>query len=171
MRLRTLFGYPESRGGARLVLEHDSGAESLAIGEHDLLNAADRLAVLDRHESDSDFVTRLECLLAPAEVDHVRRIASLGRPVYDVALVILGIKLQKAMRIGPKPFRYRCFHGGPFRRVVCGRAVVREQRNGHRYEAEENRQNFIFHRIPPNLCPGGRRDSNWNFGFWPLFRA
>jgi hypothetical protein len=83
--------------------------------------------------------------------------------MHDVALIILCVKLQKAMRIGPEPFRYRCFHGGPFRRVICGRTVVREQRNGHRYEGEENRQKFIFHRIPPNLCLGGRRDSNWNF--------
>src|ERR1700732_1246984 len=114
MRLRTLFGYPESRWRARLVLEDDSGAESLATGEHDLLYAADRLAVLDRHECDSDFIARVERLLAPAEVDHVRRIASLGCPMHQVAFVILRVKLQKAMRIGPKPFCYRGFHGGLF---------------------------------------------------------
>jgi len=140
MRVRTLFGYPESRRGARLVLEDDSGAESLAIGEHNLLYAADRLAVLDRHECDSDFIARFERLLAPAKVDHVRRIASLGCPMHDVALFILRIKFQKAMGIGPNPFRDGPFQCDLFRRVIGSSAVVREQRNGNRQEAEENRQ-------------------------------
>jgi hypothetical protein len=70
--------------------------------------------------------------------------------MYDVALVILRIKPQKAMRIGPKPLGYCSFDGDLFRSVVGGGAMVREQRNGNHQEPEENRKEFISHGIPPN---------------------
>src|SRR5579864_5547971 len=74
--------------------------------------------------------------------------------MYDVALFILRIKFQKAMGIGPNPFRDGRSQCDLFRRVIGSSAVVREQRNGNSQEAEENRQQLIFHEIPPNLLWG-----------------
>src|ERR1700688_1314751 len=89
----------------RQNLKNDPAAEGLAIREHNLLESADRRAALDRDEREGDFITGLERILGPPEVDHVRRIAGLGRPMHHVALFVLRIKFQEAVRIGPKPFR------------------------------------------------------------------
>src|SRR5215472_17678322 len=75
------------RGVAQANLKFHSGAQGLAIGQHDLFDSPDRIAVLDGRECDRDFVAWLETILAPTQVDHVRRIAGLGRPVGDGALV------------------------------------------------------------------------------------
>jgi hypothetical protein len=133
------------------VSEYNPGLQNLAIGEDHLFDTADRQAVLDGLHSDSDLISRFERLLAPAQVDHVGWITGLGSPMRDVALVILHIEPQKAVWIGPKPFRDDSFQGQLFRRVVGRRAVVREQRNANREHAEKNRDQFPSHRIPPRL--------------------
>src|SRR5579863_3603570 len=72
-------------------LEYDAALEDLAARKDHLLDAPDRLPVLDRLERDGHLVARFEGFLAPTQVDHVRGIAGLDRPMHDVALIVLGI--------------------------------------------------------------------------------
>jgi len=79
--------------------------QSPAVRECDLQDAACRPAIFDRFDSDSNFIAWFEGLLRPAEIGHVRWIAGFGDPMYYFAVFVLGIELQEAVRIGPKPFR------------------------------------------------------------------
>src|SRR5690242_6488196 len=82
----------------------------LAAREYNVQQPSGGLAALDRLHADRHFIARLECLLAPAPVDHVRRITCLSYPVLHVAAVVFHVKAQETMRIGPKPARDRALH-------------------------------------------------------------
>src|SRR3979411_509025 len=106
--------------------ENHTGAKSLTICEHDLLDTTNRQPILDRYKSDCDFIPWFECLLTKTQVDHIGWITGLGHPMDNFALVIFFVELQKAMGVRPKPFDYRCFHRDFFRCVECGGTVVSE---------------------------------------------
>ena len=101
-------------------------SQGLAVGEYDLEDAPDRLAILHWFYRDGDFISRLKGLFSPATLHHIRRVIRLRCPMCDVAAIILHIEFQEAMGIGPKPFRDRPLHGNFFpsvkRRIamVCG---------------------------------------------------
>src|ERR1700726_2951236 len=67
----------------------------LAVGEHGFCDTPDGSAILG-HSShgDSDLISGLECLGGEAKVDQGGRSVPLTNPMYDAALVILGIELQ-----------------------------------------------------------------------------
>jgi hypothetical protein len=110
----------------------------LAIGEHDLYDTPDRPAILDWHQSDANLIPRLHGLFRPTIIDHVRRIAGLGKPMFDLAFVIRDVEPQDAMGIGPEPFDYRPFHANSFRRVERRGAMVCNQWNRKEQKANND---------------------------------
>src|SRR5262245_36011419 len=79
-------------------------AQYLAVRQHDGENASRGLSVLDRFDRHSNLIARLEDLLAPASLDHIRCVTGLRYPVHGLAGFILHIEFQPAMWIGPHPF-------------------------------------------------------------------
>jgi hypothetical protein len=115
-----------------------SAAYFLAIGEHDLNDTPDRPAILDWHYSDANLIPRLHGLFRPTIVDHVRRIAGLGKPMFDVTLVVCDVEPQNAMRIGPEPFDHCSLHGNFFRRVERCAAMMCNEWNTEEQKANNS---------------------------------
>src|SRR4029077_18242708 len=80
-------------------------AQLLSIGEHDRQQPPERPAIPDWLQSDGNFIARLKGLLGITGRDDVGSTLSLDDPVYRLAVFIFDVEPQKAMRIGPKPFR------------------------------------------------------------------
>ena len=79
-----------------------------AIREKYVRANPDRLVILAGVELKSNFVTVLQRHVSPAQPDQIARIIEFDGPIYDLALVILGVKINLAMGIGPHEFAKRC---------------------------------------------------------------
>src|ERR1700739_4659681 len=121
-----------SRLVCRLGTVGNTWRERLSV-KLDAIRSADeppdsRRAVLGYHHANNDFIPGFERGLGPALPSHVRRIAGFHNPMLHFTLFVLSVQLQKAMRIGPEPFRhsssYSDFGSGRVGRV----SVVCEQR-------------------------------------------
>jgi len=102
--------------------------QRLAVRQYDLQYASHRPTVLHWFDCDRNFVTWLERLLAPSHVDHVGWIARLRYPVRGRTVAALRVKLQKAVWVGPKPFRHRPFQRDSLPRVEGGCPMMSEYR-------------------------------------------
>ena len=102
--------------------------QGLAIGQLDGNEASDSLAIFDWVDGDGNFVALLQRMNGPALVRHVRRVAGLDDPVFELALVILVIEFHEAVRVGPKPVRDGSLHSDGLRSLEGGRAVMGESR-------------------------------------------
>jgi hypothetical protein len=85
--------------------------QGLSIREHNLHQTPEWLTILDWFQRDRNFIPRLEGLLAKTIRDYVRRGLSLHNPMYRSSVFTLYVEAQKAMGIGPKPFRDGSLHG------------------------------------------------------------
>src|SRR5207245_4182850 len=102
--------------------------ELLPIGQQDLYDAANRLAILDGDHGHGDFVAGLEGLLGPAAVAHGGRIFSFRAPMHYLAAVIGCVELQHAMGIGPQPLHHGSLHGHCVVGVAWSVTVMRTRR-------------------------------------------
>src|SRR5882672_2578643 len=122
LRGSSLFGNIIHSG---VALDSTSG-QLLAIGEHDLSDAPERLAILGWYHSDRNLITRLHGLLGVAIVNHGGRIFSLRTPLHHLAVVICYVELKYDMGIGPKPFCNGPLESNALLHVICRSAMVCE---------------------------------------------
>jgi hypothetical protein len=102
--------------------------ERLAIGKHNLIQPANRVAGFGWINVNGDDVARLRRIPVPAKKTDRRRTARFSGPMYDVAFVVFHVKLQNGMGIGPQEFRDRgIFQDNDLVRVSRS-SVVCEQR-------------------------------------------
>src|SRR5260370_7748901 len=94
-----------------------------------MLDSREWAAMRGRQPYDGNFIPRFEGRLAPTYVDHVPGIFSLSNPTHHLAAFTLYVKLEKAMRIGPVPFRDATLHRKHFTHVKHRRSVVPEDRH------------------------------------------
>src|ERR1700680_3199252 len=109
-------------------------------------DAADRLAILSNDHRNADLVTRLEHFPAPAAVNHIRRIAYFGGPMYAISLLVLYVELEQAMRILPDPVCNDSLYRHAFRLIIYCIAMMREQSDwsGENTESQEHADNAKF---------------------------
>ena len=79
--------------------------ERFAIGKHDLIQSANRVAGFCWIDVNGDDVTRLRRIPVPPKKTDCRRTARFSGPMYDVAFVVFYVELQNGMGIGPHEFR------------------------------------------------------------------
>ena len=78
-----------------------------AVGERDLIQTPRGQARFSGVDIDGYYITGREGSLAPAYELQRLRTGCFGGPMYDLALVILHIEFNQAVRIGPREFRNR----------------------------------------------------------------
>ena len=71
-------------------------------------NVSVSAAAFGRMECDFDFIAGFECGLGPPGARHPQWIVHFERPVRDDALLVLGIEIQRAVRISS--YRRQRFH-------------------------------------------------------------
>src|SRR5437879_4467282 len=104
-------------------------AEFLAIGQYDLGNAADGLAGLGHPvHRDGHLFARLKRFRRNAKINKRGRSIPFAEPMSDVALLVLSIKLQKGMGIGPNPGRHSSLDGDRSA-VIRGISMMAKNRN------------------------------------------
>src|SRR5688572_4885911 len=79
-------------------------ADDLSVGQRDRTDAADRRAALDRFERNRHLIARLEQQPAPPSLHQVGGVGGFDDPVDALAVGVLHVELQPAMRVGPDPF-------------------------------------------------------------------
>src|SRR5882672_3132918 len=92
--------------------------------------------------------------MSPTQADQISRIIQLDGPVYDVALVVLHVKINLAMGIGPRKSRNDSLQGDPPRKIVSLRSVVcRDWATKHQKGSSQGNQGHqsSFHLAPPRL--------------------
>jgi phosphatidate phosphatase APP1 len=100
--------------------------QRLAIGEHDLQQTSYGFAALNRLNGNGYLVARLECVFAPAAINHIRRITRLNNPMFHFAAIVFYVITQETMRIGLIPpldgtLHYNLLPGGKRGgAMVCG---------------------------------------------------
>ena len=92
----------DRRRGITLRITQDS-----AIGEHDFGQTPCGSARFRGMHVDCDYVPRPERVLIPAGKPKRLGTAAFGRPIDDLAIGVLGVEFDQAMRIGPGKFRHR----------------------------------------------------------------
>src|SRR6266446_7617182 len=103
--------------------------------------------------------------MSPAQPDQITRIIQFEGPIYDVALVVLRVKINLAMGIGPHESRDGSLQSDPFRKVVPLRPVVCDDRAGKNQKARsqgKKRNQSTLHAISPShgiqsMDPAGGR--------------
>src|SRR5262247_2039505 len=113
------------------LLAHVIQAKDLPVGQQYGDDTSYRLPALDGFERHGDLVSRLERPFAPASLDHVGGVTGLDDPVDDLAALILDVKLQPAMRVGPIPLGDCSGQLQPFARIEGRIAMMGE--HGSRY--------------------------------------
>src|ERR1700722_932556 len=125
-----------------------------AIREKDVHADSHGLLILARVEFQSNFVAFLHRDMCPAQAHQVSRIVELDAPIYDRAFVILGIKINLAMGVGPNESCDNALYGNPFTEIVTLRSMVRHNGATEREESHSQRHEHhesTFHRRPPSL--------------------
>src|SRR6266568_2443533 len=92
--------------------------------------------------------------MSPAQPDQITRIIQFEGPIYDVALVVLRVKINLAMGIGPHESRDGSLQSDPFRKVVPLRSVVCHDRPAKNHQARSqgnNRNQPTLHATPPTM--------------------
>src|SRR6267143_4273542 len=103
--------------------------------------------------------------MSPAQPDQISGIIQFDGPIYNAALVVLRVKIDLAMGIGPDESRNGSLQGDPFRKVVPLRAVMCDDRAGKNQKSRsqgKKRNQSTLHAIPPNHAihgPAGGRKS------------
>ena len=100
---------------------------------------------------------------APADQLSRHRTAHFHRPVLDVALFVLVVRLDERVGIDPEEFRHHGVLQHDRRAHVERRgAVMRERRavnRGESGEQDHHHQDFRFHRAPPGINLAGDREA------------
>src|ERR1700730_18165888 len=126
--------------------------ECLTVGQHDLLEASDRVAVLGAQDRNGDLVTWLEGVVGPSALDHVGWIANFNGPMCDGSGFILGVELQETMGIRPGPRGYGTLNGYRGGRFERRRSMMREQRARQSQKSHgegDKEQRLSGHESPP----------------------
>src|SRR6266849_8517272 len=92
--------------------------------------------------------------MSPAQPDQITWIVQFESPIYDVALVVLRVKINLAMGIGPHESRDGSLQSDPFRKVVPLRSVVCHDRAAKNQQARSQGNNpnqSTFHATPPSM--------------------
>src|SRR4029077_17529309 len=124
-----------------------------AIREKYIRANPDRLAVLAGVEDKRNFVTGLQRHVSPTQTDQIPRIIQFDGPIYDVALVVLRVKINLAMGIGPHELRNGALHCDPFCKVVPLRSVVCHDgaaKNQKATSEGDKRYQSTFHPLSPS---------------------
>src|SRR5579872_5715831 len=82
--------------------------QSSAVGKDNMIETPDRVTRLGREDVDGDYVAGHDRSLAPTHQPERLRRGRLGNPMYDVAVRILHIEINKGVGIGPGESRHRC---------------------------------------------------------------
>ena len=105
-----------------------SRCERAAIRKRHILKLYARRAGSGRVSGDGHFVPGLQQILTKAYGGQHVRIAQLGAPMRDVALLVGYIEQNAAMRVGPNPFGHGSLQRDPLVLFIChASSVVREQ--------------------------------------------
>jgi len=135
-----------------------TAGQLLAVGQLDVNDASNGLAILDRDHPDGDRIAGLEGTLEPAHVGHGGGIFGLRHPMRHLAALIGGVEKNHTMRIGPYELRDGSLEVNLLGRIVSRIAVVRGQRKRKDRQTDnqsEGDQEFAIQEPPPG-CEGQR---------------
>src|SRR5579864_6525411 len=128
--------------------------QNLAIGKHDLIEAADRVAGFRGVDVNRDDIAGLKRIPSPAQKAGRRRTPRFAGPVCDVAIVVFHVEHDDVMGIGPQELRHR----GVFQyhdlvrvgrsSVMCEQGAAGRQNT---YQQGETHQPLTFHSAPREL--------------------
>ena len=135
----------------------------LSAGQHNLRDAPDGLAILNRDHRHRDFISRLERRFGPTLVTHGGGIFRLCAPVHDLSVFILYVELEDAMGIGPEPLGNSPFEGNRLLRVVSRVAMMSRQRKrkDQNTDGETQKHQEIALQGPPPHCEEKICVSGW----------
>src|SRR5690348_2695829 len=121
--------HPLNFGCAKERLPLTAHAEFLTIGQDDLRDSPDGLAGLGHPvHRNGDLFPGLKRFRGNAKVNKRGGSIPFAEPMSDVALLVLSVKLQKGMRVGPNPSRHSSLdRDRPA--VIRGVAVMRKDRD------------------------------------------
>src|SRR5580704_11340433 len=112
--------------------------QNMPVGKNDFIQAPDKVAGFCRKDVNGDDVSRLYRVLVPPKEANRRRAALFAGPMLDVALVILDVEKQNAVRISPMEFRDRgVLQDQDF--VLVSRGSVMRERGGAGHSYADNK--------------------------------
>src|ERR1051325_3569011 len=114
--------------------------QAAAVGEHDVVDAADRVLRLRLVHVDGDHVSRRHRRLRPANQAERRWTAEFGSPMHRLAVLTLHVEFEDRVRVRPRELRNRGVLQNRDRSVVRGVAVMGERGRRNRQKTREDRQ-------------------------------
>src|SRR5437016_587404 len=111
--------------------------QAAAVGEHDVVDASNRVLRLRLVDVDRDLVTGRHRCLRPAKQAERRRAAKFGRPMHGLAVVALHVEFDDRVGIRPRELRDGGVLENGDRSVVGGVSVMRERGGSSRQNTRE----------------------------------